>query len=243
MKLLLSTHSKNEKYVDLCITIITELWPEAPELIVCTNKGSFSYQDRVISAHKDWVPMMEDCINQLVAAGRIPEEEPIVLVLEDHIPHAAINNKTILQLADFLRTSGDSYLNLGGYGKGRQKIADVDGTSVYAMDLHTFSSLHPAIWSVQHFRRTLSNALESGISDPWRFERIRLARTCHYTTGSKIWPSTHGGFLWQGKVNVPALKHMKQGSSLLLRRQLFMKLILEIPARISERLLAGRLLP
>src|SRR5690348_13700882 len=116
MKLLLVTYSRNERYVDLCTSVLDELWPLHPEIVVCSDRGGFRYGNRIIVQHPDWVPMMHGCLSLLLESGRLALDEHVLLILEDHIPNAAINGVHIQALSDFLRAHGDAYLLLGGYG-------------------------------------------------------------------------------------------------------------------------------
>lgn len=234
MKIILSTFSKNEHYIDLCMKVIDELWADHPEVIIFTDRGRFLNSNKIISTQREWVAMMSECIDQCIDLKKIDFNEQVLILLEDHIPYGNIDGKLIFELGEFLKINGNTYLNLSGHGRS-EKIIDIYGCNVHNMVLHTFSSLHPSIWSVEHFKRTLDYAIKNNITDPWGFEKIRLENKKHFTTGSLIWPSTHGGFLWTGMVNVPALKYMKQGSLLPLRRKLFIKLIREAPGRIFQK--------
>jgi hypothetical protein len=235
MKILMCTNKHNERYIDLCIKITAELWPNHPEIIVCSNLGNFDYQNKVICKHTEWVPVLAGCVNQLVGASRIGANEQVLMLLEDHVPHAPVDGGCISQLASYLSAHGNTYLNLSGHGQDAP-VAHLNACAVHLMELHTYSSLHPAIWSVSHLRKTLAHASEQGIKDPWGFETIRLPGVRHFTSGSTVWPSAHGGFLWTGKVNVPAMRHMRKGASRKLRRLLLVKLLLESPKRVLERL-------
>src|SRR5207237_4647560 len=126
---------------------------------------------------------------------------------------------TLFDLSAYLREHGNTYMNLGGYGQA-EAAGQAGGCAVHVMRLPTFSSVHPALWSVSHLMKALEYAREHAIGDPWGLERICLPAAQHFTTGRQVWPSTHGGFLWRGWVNVPALRNMRQGPQKALRRKL-----------------------
>jgi hypothetical protein len=230
MKIVVCTSQKYERYLDLCIAVLEEKWKKHPEIIVFSNRGGFDYKNRIIHATGGWVPMMKGCLEQLFSSGRVAADEPIILILEDHVPFARIDGALMFRLAEFLKDVSGCYLNLGAYGRG-PKLADLQCCSIHLMELHAYSSLHPAIWTASHLLRSLIYASEHGIDDPWRFEKGRFPDAKHFTSGVMTWPSVHGGFLWQGKVNVPALAHMNHGTLLPLRTVLLKKLILEAPGR------------
>lgn len=234
LKLVMSTYSRNERYIDLCTEILAYHWPNHPELIVCTDRGNFNYSDSVIAREACWPSVLAVGIDQLIERGRLHRKDHVILLLEDHVPHAPIDDAAIRELSTFLAEHGDTYLNLSGYGAG-DAIAVVGAHTVHLLHIHTFSSLHPAIWSVSHLRKTLAHARAHGITDPWAFERISLPDTTHYTTDKQIWPSAHGGFLWRGLVNVPSLRYMRKGPATKLRRLLLLKLLLESPRRLLAR--------
>ena len=166
--------------------------------------------------------MMQGCLRELLSSDRIGFDEQVVVLLEDHVPYASVDGTAIERLAGILQQHGDTYLNLSGHGPDKL-VCDQNGLRVYSMELHTFSSLHPAIWSVRHLMETLAFARESDAIDPWKFERLRIPGSVHFTVDKVAWPSVHGGFLFRGMVNVPAMKFMKLGSLKHLRRLLLWK--------------------
>jgi len=237
MKILVCTYSGNEKYIDLCVRILDERWTNHPPIIVCSDRGNFVFENKIVCKKRDWVLMMEGCLRELLATNRITIDEQVIVLLEDHVPYASVDGAAIERLAGFLQQHGNTYLNLSGHGAD-QLVGCENGWHIYNLELHTFSSLHPAIWSVRHFMETLAFARESGALDPWRFERTRIPGSVHFTVDKVAWPSVHGGFLFRGMVNVPAMKFMQIGSLKRLRRLLLWKFVLELPKRLLGRLIA-----
>jgi hypothetical protein len=235
MKIVLCTYSKNEKYADLCVRILDELWEGHPEIVLFSDRGEFAYPRRVIGSSHAWTPMVIECLHKAIEIGAIGADEPIVLILEDHVPHQAVDGERILQLAEYMKANANTYLNLGGYGKG-QLLKDMGACRIHRFEIYQFSSLHPAIWSIAHLRATLDAALRSGAESPWQFETVRIPNTVHYTTGEVIWHSPHGGFLWEGLVSRSALATMRSGALRSLRRRLVSRFVLELPRRVRKRI-------
>lgn len=238
LRIIVSTYSKNERYLDLCIEILRQNWQQHPDVVVFSDEGAFTYQRRVLSGDVTWVGMMSECLRKSIREGLIGEDDQVILLLEDHVPHGAVDGKLIDALGKYLRRLGNTYLNLCAHGVADQCGSEV-GCSVHAMHLHTYSSLHPAIWSVGHLQRSFRAARETGAESPWQFERLRLPSSLHYTTGISVWPSPHGGFLWRGVVNRPALSTMKAGALKALRRRLLVRLVGEMPGRLFRRVFFG----
>ncbi len=235
MKIILCTYSKNEKYIDSCIKVLDELWIDHPEIIVFSDRGNFEHRQKAIGTSRGWVPMMAECLDESIKVGAIGVNEETVLLLEDHVPHRPVSGSLMLELGAFLRKNANTYLNLAGHGKGKL-LARMSACSVHSLEFHAFSSLHPAIWSVVHLRAALDAALESGAHSPWQFEKSRIPDAVHYTTGEEVWHSPHGGFLWEGMVNRPALATMRSGTLIYLRRRLVSKFVAELPKRILKRI-------
>lgn len=238
MKIVITTFGPHEHFVPYCIRSLDYFWPERPDVIVFSDRGRFSYANKVISPERKWVPMVLDCLRRALSSGLIQVDESVILLLEDHIPHAFISDKTIELLSNQLTTRDNTYLNLAGHGPD-QPVAMLEDVSLHDMEFDWFSSLHPAIWSVGHLLKTLQFATERQQLSPWQFERIRLAGATHYTTGSSVWPSPFGGFLVEGKVNVQALATMTAGPMRALRRRLLLRLLREAPGRIRRRARRG----
>jgi hypothetical protein len=179
---------------------------------------------------------MSECLDESVRPAMISSEENVVLLLEDHVPHALVDGNLITGLDRFVCDNGSTYLNLGGDGPGRF-VASVGDCAVHLFEMHEFySSLHPAIWSVAHLRRTLDSAIAHGANSLWQFEGAALPGYVHYTTAAKVCPSPGGGFLRQGSVNRPTLRTMPTGALIGLRRKLLLRLMREAPGRLARRL-------
>lgn len=238
VKIIITTFGLHEHFVSYCIRSLNYFWPERPDVIVFSDRGSFSYANKVISPEGKWVPMVLDCLLRALSSGMIHADDSVLLLLEDHIPHASVPDKTIKLLSKQLKQRDNTYLNLAGHGPD-QLVAALDSVSLHHMEFDWFSSLHPAIWSVPHLLKTLQFATERQQLSPWQFERIRLAGATHYTTDSSVWPSPFGGFLVDGKVNVQALATMGAGPMRSLRRRLLLRLLREAPGRIRRRARKG----
>jgi hypothetical protein len=236
MKILMTTHSKCECYVDMGIAILDDLWPVHPELIVVSDRGDFQYPNRVIVAPPDWLGLLRAAVTQLINRGMLQPDEIVLLLLEDHIPDCPVDDAVMTGLEAVMQQDGCSYLALIGEGCTGAPLysAPVDVT---LYESPKYSSLHPALWKVSHILRTLDRADEVRNDDPWAFENTRVPGVRHLTTTQKVWPSRHGGFLWRGMVSVPALQHLTHESQRPLRRKLLWKFLPEIPGRIGRRFL------
>ncbi len=234
LKTVMTTFGSNEQYVPYCVDALAHFWPEMTDLLVFSDHGSFSYARKIISKESRWVPMVLECLTMAIEQNLLNTEDFIVLLLEDHIPHDRIPNDVIVALSDKLFDLEKTYLNLAGHGPA-EVVSRRDGVSLHRMDYQWFSSLHPAIWSVRHLLDTLAFASEQDLLGPWEFETVRLARTHHYTTGTKVWPSPFSGFLIGGRVNRRALATLTASAVRPLRRKLIRQLLRELPARIWRR--------
>lgn len=237
MMILMCTYSHNEPYVDLCVDILGQFWPGHPELVVCSDRGNFVYANKVVTPGATWTGVLAGGLRGLQDSGRVGERDQVLLLLEDHVPSGPVPTSVIERLLPFLDARRAGYVNLSGHGASAP-AGKVEGCDIHVLDMYHFSSLHPAIWTVAHLARTLDYARENGLESPWQFECIRLPGSEHLTTQGVLWPSVHGGFLWQGRVNVPALRSMKQGAQKALRTMLLRKLAGEIPRRLVNRVAA-----
>src|SRR3569832_2523015 len=129
LKILMTPFSGNEKYIDTCVRILSHFWPDHPELIVCSDRGAFEYDNKVVAPLKDWTSLTAAVLTELLDAVRLSPEDQLILLLEDHIPHARIDGAALLQLASYLRANGNTYMNLGGHGQA-QRIGEAGGCAV-----------------------------------------------------------------------------------------------------------------
>ncbi len=236
----MSTHSRYERFVPLCLRALKHFWPDHPELLVFSDLGRFDHPGKVISPAKSWVGMMSECLATSLRQGKLSEDEHVLLLLEDHIPHGPVDGRAIEWFSQSLRLQEDTYVGLfevDHLGAGRAELVSKgDEFALHRFELPNFSSLHPAVWSVRHLRRTLELAKELGRNTPWRFEYVRMNGVTHYLSGEGAWDSPHGGFLYQGMVNVPSLRSMREGPLRNLRRRLLWRLVPEVPGRLARRL-------
>ena len=236
----MSTHSRYEPFVPLCLRVLKHFWPDHPELLLFSDAGRFEHPGKVLSPARSWVTMLSECLATSLEQGRLTEDEHVLLLLEDHIPHARVDGRAIEWFSQSLRVHEDTYVGLfevDHLGAGRGEVVSKGAEfALHRFDLPNFSSLHPAVWSVRHLRRTLARAEELKQTSPWQFEYVRISGVTHYVSGAGAWESPHGGFLYQGKVNIPALRSMREGPLRTLRRRLLWRLVPEVPGRIARRL-------
>lgn len=212
--IIITTYSKNEKYIDHCIKILNTLWPNHPKIYVLTDKGNFKYNKKVVIKDSSWIKVVAEGMKVLVENKKINNDDYIFLLLEDHIPLEMVPDDLINRFVEYIKEKKISFLSLTGHG-GAKKITEIAGQEIFEIHekFQFYSELHPAIWKVSHLINITKKALKVNRRTIWDLEHVRDSQVKHYTSGRYkkgkfIWPSFFGGFLFKGRLNIKALKKM-----------------------------------
>lgn len=239
--ILLSTYSKNEKYIDPCISAIDILWPSHPKIWVISDRGNFKYKERVIVKSRNWANVMIGGIDSLLSTHMLEIDDHVIMLLEDHTPIETINEKWINSIMIYIGMKGLKYVNLSHHGQG-DKAGEIDGIYIYKIkdDFIYYSSFHPAIWNVGHLRNIMNQAILLNKPDPWHAEEVKIHNVIHHTAIIQncdcIWPSSFSGFLKSRRANIEVLKNMKNPALRDLRKILMRDWILAAPERMARKL-------
>lgn len=240
--IILSTCCKHEKYVDGCLTALGGLWPGHPKVWVISNKGNFQYKGKVIINNLSWVKVMAEGINTLIRNKEIKKDDYVLFLLEDHTPLSLVPANLIGLLSQYAEKERINFLSLTGHGGGR-KVAEVRGRELFEIynSFRFYSEYHPAIWKVSHFVNIMEKSLEANCVTAWDSEHIRDVQVKHYTVGRDrsgrfIWPSSFGGFLIQGSVNISAVKKMKHPALRPLKKMLIRECVFQAPRRLIRKI-------
>lgn len=239
--ILLSTYSRNEKYIDPCVSAIDLLWPSHPKIWVISDRGKFKYKERVIVKNCNWAGVMINSIDSLIDTHALGADDYVVMLLEDHTPIETINEKWINSVIIYMGMKGLKYVNLCHHGEG-DEAGEIGGVRIYKIkdDFLYYSSFHPAIWNVGHLRNIINRAILSNKPDPWHAEEVRIDNVIHYTAIGQnrnyIWPSSFSGFLKNRTANLEALKNMKNPALRDLKKVLTRDRILSAPGRMARKL-------
>lgn len=234
--IILTTYHTHEDLIDECIAVLKHFWPKHPPIVVISDKGNFTYKDRIIIDSPHWTEVLSQAMTQAVQKYQyFRDDDYVLLLLEDHIPLSPLPLNKISKALDYAANEKMSYLGLFGHGKGECMHSD-NQVVLYQRkpDYRFYTEVHPAFWKAGYLQKIAQHSVEHNRLSAWDFETQKGLQP-HYTT-DQLWTSKLGGFLVDGQVDRKALKEMDSAELLNLRKKLQKKAMRALPKRAFKRM-------
>jgi hypothetical protein len=177
-----------------------------------------------------------------------PEIGYVYLILEDLYPLWPCSVENLSEIQETVLKDQINCVSFVTYDFDRSKLEEVQiGNHVLYKTPKAFryyNQLQPSIWKFNHLLETCEYALRNSIYDCWSFERI--VTDDRYITDCP-WPNVLNGLLTRGgRVNLNAIKKIKEPEGAKLKRMLIRNYIFQCPRyafyRLKERIKGSRLL-
>lgn len=223
---LVTTHSRNEKYIPLVRNLLDTFWSEHPTCFFLTDGALPLLEDIVSFPGLGWVELL--CAGLSHIKRKRPWTKHVFHMLEDHCPLRRCDGKRLDRMFDIvLRHDLDAVAfptyswpwdetDATNFSDGlvrtwrRVETLQLEGEplAVVPGDFFRYFQVQPTLWRLDYLEAACSYAMAQGISDAWSFEAMRWPQAGQHYVSRYDWPSVHHGFITQGKVNPTAIVYL-----------------------------------
>jgi hypothetical protein len=224
--LLVTSHSRTEKYIPLVRDLLDTFWIEHPPRYFLTDGTSQAAADVLSFPDLTWV--------ELFSAGlaQIKRERPwtryVVHMLEDHCPLRRCDGERLGRIFEIATRNDmdavsfptyqwpwnqtDSTIFQDGLVRTwrRKETLELDGElfAVVPPDFFRYFQVQPTLWRFDYLEAACAYATAQCITDAWTFEAMRWPNARRHLVSRCDWPSVHHGFLMQGRINPAAIVYL-----------------------------------
>jgi hypothetical protein len=235
--LLVSTFAKMAKFIPAVEIAIDRCWPTHPTVYFISDYPLPSITNQFFQRGASWTQVL---LHGLSAVGeRYPGLDYIFLMLDDHCPLQACDPSALTAYFDIVRrhqlavvwfptfewpwkSPHIAHPAVPARSGHRIEIEELGDRrfAVVPRDFFRYFSLQPACWDIQYLTSVCRTALDSAITDPWRFEQMAWDGARQHYVAEYNWPSVHHGFMAAGKLNPAAISYMSRTAVPELHKQL-----------------------
>jgi hypothetical protein len=212
-------------------------WPSHPDVTIATDGGHLTGMSGhvVTISNTTWVEVLLGALKDLEARARSPY---VFVLLEDLCPLRPCDEQVIELAFNTLQRSdagviefscfqipfsaADGYDHWAAYDWSRSSTGNSDTLKIYTFprDFPHYFSLQPGIWRLEYLISACNVALSCGRTSPWAFEELHWEAARPHLATNYVWPSTHHGFMLDGKPNAGAIAAMNSSACRELRKRL-----------------------
>jgi hypothetical protein len=224
--LLITSHSRTDKYIPLVRSLLAAFWPEHPQCCFLTDGTTQPAEDVWSFPDLAWVELLQ------AGLARIGRERPqtkyVLHMLEDHCPLRRCDPQRLARIfaiaarEDFAAVSFPTYawpwheIDTTEHPDGlirtwrRKETREIDGELFAAVppDFFRYFQVQPTLWRLDYLQAACAYARAMGISDVWSFEAMRWPKAEPHFVSRYDWPTVHHGFLAQGRLNPAAIAYL-----------------------------------
>jgi hypothetical protein len=235
--LLVSTFTKMGKFIPAVKIAIDRCWPTHPTVYFISDYPLPNIANQFVQCGASWTEVLLHGISAV--RERHPALDYIFLMLEDHCPLQACDPSTLTAYFDIIRrhqlavvwfptfewpwkASHIAHPAVPSRSGHRIQIEMLEDRrfAVVPRNFFRYFALQPAYWDVQYLTSVCRAALDSEITDPWRFEQMAWDGARQHYVAEYKWASVHHGFMAAGKPNPAAIPYMSRTAVPELRQQL-----------------------
>jgi hypothetical protein len=240
------TYSRNERYCDTLVRLMDRMWPGHPEIWFLTDGNTIAHKNTIRFPGASWTQILHGGLNQI--RSRFPDLEDVYLILEDLYPLWECQGETLARIHQAARKTAFGAVlffthecqPLAGGERAIDGELRTDGVRFERLSLRYshYSSLQPALWNLEHLMSVTEYALRNNLHDPWHFECINMGGRIHYMS-EYHWPCIFGGLFTEGRVNLKAVRQLKNREFSGFKRSLLIEYFQQLPAHAIQRASRG----
>lgn len=246
-----------ERYCPILAGQLDSMWPGHPPLFYALPAGRSAAYDRVVRTEATaWTAVLLSGVEHL---RRQLGCSHVFVLLEDHVPLWPCDAKLVDEVLEIALREDLPCVVFAKYGwpsLNGEPRPDAEGrlhgwrtTDVVTVGGHRMARLprsftcynqcQPALWNAGYLASVLTEAVASGVGDPWALERFTLADQPQHYVSEYRWPSRHCGYRRRGKVYLRALYVIKMPEGSALRDELVRERFPRLPRPAQRALGVG----
>jgi hypothetical protein len=246
-----------ERYCPILAGQLDAMWPGHPPLFYALPAGRTAPYGRVIRTEATaWTAVLLSGVEYL---RRQLGCSHVFVLLEDHVPLWPCDARVVDDVLGIALREDLPCVVFAKYGwpspngepqpdvEGRRRgwrtsdVVTVDGhrMALLPRSFAYYNQCQPALWNADYYASLLTEAVASGVGDPWALERFALAQQPQHYVSEYRWPSRHCGYRRRGRVYLRALYVITMPEGRALRDELVRERFPRLPRPAQRALGAG----